>query len=192
MPFYFVQLTNFDHPFWQDKPNWAEVREAQLYTWQTVENTAMVVSIDKGDKNDLHPMYKRPIGDRLAKCALNLVYGKDIPYSGPIYREAKIKGNKVEVSFDFLYSGLDSKGESLRGFTICGSDGNFLPAQAKIEGDKVMVWSGAVQHPVAVRYGWSNWTEGNLFNKEGLPASPFRTDDFPMLSDGIYFPVKIR
>ena len=192
LPFYFVQLTNFDHPFWQQNPNWAELRDAQLYTWKTVDNTAMVVSIDKGDRNDLHPMYKEPIGDRLAKCALNLVYRKDVPYSGPIYNESKVKGNKIEVSFDFVYSGLDSKGESLSGFTICGADGKFVPAKAEIKDDKVIVWSDRVTTPIAVRYGWSNWTDANLFNREGLPASPFRTDDFPMLSYGIYYPVKIR
>lgn len=192
LPFYFVQLTNFDHPFWQENPNWAELREAQLYTWQTVDNTAMVVSIDKGDRHDLHPIYKEPIGNRLALCALNLVYGKDVPYSGPIYREARTVGNKIEVSFDFIYSGLDSKGESLAGFTLCGADGRFVPAKAEIKGYKVLVWSDEIKKPVAVRYGWSNWTEANLFNKEGLPASPFRTDDFPMLSNGVYYPVKIR
>ena len=192
LPFYFVQLPGFDHPFWQEKPNWAELRDAQLYTWKTVQNTAMVVSIDKGDKNDLHPIYKEPIGHRLAGCALNLVYGKDIPYSGPIYSESEIKGNKIEVSFDFVYSGLDSKGESLSGFTICGADRKFVPAKAEVRGDKVIVWSDKVSTPVAVRYGWSNWTDANLFNREGLPASPFRTDDFPMLSNGIYYPIKIR
>lgn len=192
LPFYFVQLTNYEHPFWQESPVWAELRDAQLNTWQTVKNTAMVVSVDKGDKNDLHPICKQPIGRRLARCALNLVYGMSIPYSGPIYRKAETKGEKMELSFDFVYSGLSSNGESLSGFAICGADSNFVPAQAEIKGTKVVVWSDAVKHPVAVRYGWSNWTDANLFNQEGLPASPFRTDSFSQPSKGIYYPVKIR
>lgn len=192
LPFYYVQLTNYDHPFWRQDPYWAELREAQLYTWRTVKSTAMVVSIDKGDRNNLHPIFKKPIGERLASCALHLVYGKNVPYSGPVYRKAKIKGNRVVVSFDFVYSGLDSKGEDLLGFTVCGADHKFVPAKAEIRSNEVIVFSEKVDKPVAVRYGWSNWTEANLFNKEGLPASPFRTDNFPMLSDGVYYPVKIR
>lgn len=192
LPFYFVQLTNFDHPFWQNNPYWAEIREAQLHTWQTVKNTAMVVSIDKGDKNDLHPIYKRPIGERLAACALNLVYGTKQAYSGPIYKSMNIKGNEIELNFDFVYSGLSSGGDTLSGFTICGSDYRFVPAKAKIIDNKVVVWADGINHPRAVRYGWANWSDGNLFNKEGFPASPFRTDHLPMLSDGVYYPMRIR
>lgn len=192
LPFYFVQLANFDHPFWQDKPNWAELRDAQLFTWKIVKNTAMVVSIDKGEKNDVHPIYKKPIGERLAACALHLQYGTDIPYSGPVYRSIKINGNKAELCFDFVYSGLTAKDNVLKGFSICGPDHHFVPAKAKISGDKVVVCAEEVTHPVAVHYGWANWTEANLFNKEGFPATPFRTDDFPLITEGVYYPMKIR
>ena len=192
LPFYFVQLANFDHPYWQEKPNWAELRDAQLYTWKHVKNTAMVVSIDKGEKNDVHPIYKQPIGERLAACALHLQYKKNIPYSGPVYRSMRVKDNKAEICFDFVYSGLSNTGTELKGFSICGSDHRFIPAKAEISGDKVIVWADGVTHPVAVRYGWSNWTEANLFNKEHFPASPFRTDDFPLITEGVYYPLKIR
>lgn len=192
LPFYFVQLANFDHPYWQEKPNWAELRDSQLHTWKSVKNTAMVVSIDKGEKNDVHPIYKRPIGERLAACALRLQYKNNIPHSGPIYRSMKTKGNKAEICFDFVYSGLVSKEADLRGFTICGSDRNFIPAKAEISGNKVIVWADEVTRPIAVRYGWSNWTEANLFNKDNFPASPFRTDNFPLITEGVYYPMKIR
>ena len=192
LPFYFVQLSNFDHPFWQDRPNWAELRDAQLFTWKTVKNTAMVVSIDKGEKNDVHPIYKKPIGERLASCALHLQYDKKVPYSGPVYKSMQIKDNKAEISFDFVYSGLTALGEELKGFSICGGDYNFVSARAEIRDGKVFVWSDVVERPIAVRYGWSNWTEANLFNKEGFPATPFRTDNFSLMTEGIYYPMKIR
>lgn len=192
LPFYFVQLSNYDHPFWKDNPNWAELREAQLLTWKNVKNTAMVVSIDKGEKNNLHPIYKKDIGERLAKCASHLLYKKNIPYSGPIYKSMKIKNNKIEIDFNFIYSGLSYKGEKLKGFLICDSSHNFVTANAIIKDNKVIVWSDKIKKPLAVRYGWSNWTEANLFNNAGLPASPFRTDNFKLSTDGIYYPIKIR
>lgn len=192
LPFYFVQLSNFDHPYWQQNPHWAELRDAQLFTWKSVKNTAMVVSIDKGEENDVHPIYKRPIGERLAACALHLQYGKSTPYSGPVYRSMKVKGSKVEISFDFCYSGLSTKGDSPKGFSVCGSDHCFMPAKARISGNKVIIWADEVTTPVAVRYGWSNWTDANLFNKDGLPATPFRTDNFPLITEGVYYPMKIR
>lgn len=192
LPFYFVQLANFDHPFWQEQPNWAELRDAQLFTWKTVKNTAMVVSIDKGEKNDVHPIYKISIGQRLAACALHLQYGKNIPYSGPVYRSMKVKGNKAELHFDFIYSGFAVKGKELKGFTVCGADRNFVSAKAEIQDDKIIVYAKEVSHPLAVRYGWANWTEANLFNKDGFPATPFRTDNFPLVTRGVYYPMKIR
>ncbi|MCC8144451.1 MAG: hypothetical protein LIO97_11630 [Tannerellaceae bacterium] len=103
----------------------------------------------------------------MAACALNTVYHFDIPYSGPIYKNAEIRGNQIELSFDYVYSGLENNGE-LKGFTICSADKQFVPAQAKIEGDKVIVWSEQVKEPVAIRYGWDNWSEGNLKIKMGF------------------------
>lgn len=176
MPFFFVQLTNYDHPAY-NRPAWAELREAQLDTWKNTPNTAMVVSIDCGEKNNLHPTYKEPIGHRLACCALNLVYNdKNVTYSGPIYEKADITDGKVILHFNFTESGLAYKGDRLKGFEICGSDGIYVEADAKIAGDTVIVYSRKVSDPKAVRYGWANYTEANLYNKDGFPASPFRTD----------------
>ncbi|HRZ97842.1 MAG TPA: sialate O-acetylesterase, partial [Paludibacter sp.] len=119
MPFLFVQLANYDHPSYGEKPVWAELREAQLLTWQKVKNTGMAVSMDVGNKNDIHPTNKKPVGERLAATALNTVYKMKIPYSGPVFKSMKIKENQIILTFDFVYSGLSSKGE-LKGFTVCG------------------------------------------------------------------------
>ena len=184
MPFYFVQLSNYNHPSYGIRPMWAELREAQLLTSIEVKNTGMAVTIDVGNKNDIHPRDKKPVGERLAAIALHQAYGLNTPYSGPLYKSVKMEGNKAVLSFDFIYSGLSSNGE-LKGFSICGADKKFVPAKAEIVGNKVVVFSEAVNQAVAVRYGWSNWTEANLFNKDGFPASPFRTDNFELLSHGV-------
>jgi sialate O-acetylesterase len=184
MPFYFAQLSNYNHPSYGTRPMWAELREAQLLTWKKVKNTGMAVTIDVGNKNDIHPTDKKPVGERLAAIAIQQAYGLNLPYSGPLYKSVKMEGNKAVLSFDFIYSGLTSKGE-LKGFSICGADKKFVSAKAEIIGDKIVVSSEAVNQPIAVRYGWSNWTEANLFNKEEFPASPFRTDNFELLSHGV-------
>lgn len=186
LPFLFVQLSNYAHPTYGERPMWAELREAQLKTWQSVDHTAMVVSIDAGEKNDIHPTYKEPVGKRLSACALNQVYGYKTPYSGPVYKKAVFKDGKATLTFDYVYKGLTSRGE-LKGFTICGEDKQFVTAKAYIENNKVIVYSDQVKHPVAVRYGWTNWTEANLYNEDGFPASPFRTDSFPLLSSGVKY-----
>lgn len=186
MPFLFVQLANYDHPGY-NYPAWAELREAQLKTWQTVKNTAMVVIMDVGEKKDIHPIYKEPVGKRLALCALNTVYGIDVPHSGPVFKKAVFKNDKAILSFDFVYAGLKSNSE-LQGFTICGDDKKFVPAKAFISGKKVIVSSEEVKNPVAVRYNWENWGVGNLTNSTGLPASPFRTDNFSLITAGIKAP----
>ncbi len=184
LPFLFVQLANYDHPNYTG-PNWAELREAQLLTWQTVKNTAMAVSIDVGEKNDIHPTYKEPVGVRLADAALATVYGQKIEYSGPVYKNIIIKDNTVSVDFTHIGKGLTThNNEQLQGFTICGSDKKFVPAQAVIEGSQVMVRAESVSKPVAVRYGWSNWTDANLYNADGFPATPFRTDNFDLITKG--------
>ncbi|MDD3078012.1 MAG: sialate O-acetylesterase [Paludibacter sp.] len=184
LPFLFVQLADYDHPAYGVKPYWAELREAQLQTWEKVKNTGMAVSIDKGEKNDIHPTYKEPVGKRLAAIAFNRVYDMNVPYSGPLCKNMKIKANKAVLSFDFVYGGLTSDGE-LKGFTICGDDKKFVPAEAVITGDKIEVSSPLVAHPVAVRYGWVNWTDANLKNTAGFPASPFRTDHFELLTHNV-------
>lgn len=174
-PFYFVQLANF-------KPgggNWPELREAQTMTL-SLPNTGMAVTTDIGDPVDIHPRNKQDVGKRLALVALARDYGHDIVYSGPMYKAMDKKGNSIALSFDHIGSGLVAMGGELDGFIIAGADKEFHPATAKIEGDAVIVSSDAVSSPVAVRYAWTdNPEEANLFNKEGLPASSFRTDEWP-------------
>jgi sialate O-acetylesterase len=180
-PFLYVQLPNYmpadDRP---SESNWALLREEQLKTLE-VPNTSMIVAIDLGEWNDLHPLNKRDIGVRLSLTARYLAYGDDkIVCSGPIYRSMKIEGNKIAIEFDNTGGGLAVRGNGgLKHFAIAGADKSFVWAKAKIRGCRVVVWSELVPDPVAVRYAWADNPEGaNLYNKEGLPASPFRTDDW--------------
>ena len=136
----------------------------------------MVVTTDCGDANDIHPPHKQPVGARLALAARALAYGERIEYSGPLFDAIKAKGARATLTFTHPGGGLVAKGGPLKGFTIAGADKVFHPAHAEIRGKTVVVRSQAVPQPVAVRYGWANVPEGNLFNKAGLPASPFRTD----------------
>jgi len=179
-PFLFVQLANFMAV--KDEPTdsaWAELREAQLRTL-SVPNTGMAVIIDIGDEKDIHPKNKQDVGKRLATWALGTTYGKKPVYSGPLYKSMKVDGNKVILSFDHVGGGLTAKGDGpLKGFAVAGEDKKFVWADAKIEGDSVVVSSEQVAAPVAVRYAWADNPISNLYNKEGLPASPFRTDDWP-------------
>ena len=178
-PFYFVQLANF----MQVSPNpvdsdWAELREAQARTL-SVANTGMAVIIDKGDANDIHPKDKQAVGHRLALVARANTYGEQIPYSGPVYRSYQVDGDKIILSFDHTDGGLKSSdGKALQGFAIAGRDHKFHWAKAEIQGDKIVVSSPEVSYPVAVRYAWANNPVCNLYNGAGLPASPFRTDDW--------------
>ena len=140
----------------------------------------MAVITDVGDKDDIHPTKKEPVGGRLALLARGLAYGEKIECSGPLYRGRVVKGNRIILSFDHLGGGLETRGGRLRGFAIGGADGKFVWANAEIDNGKVIVSSPQVDKPVAVRYGWADYPVVNLFNREGLPATPFRTDDFPM------------
>jgi sialate O-acetylesterase len=180
-PFLFVQLPNFmEAKSEPSESNWALLREAQLMTLSLPE-TGMAVTIDIGEWNDIHPVDKKDIGDRLALAAEKIAYGENnIVFSGPIYKSMKVKVNKIILTFDYVGSGLMAKGGgSLKYFSIAGKDKKFIWAKAKIENNKVVVWSDKVTNPVAVRYAWADNPDGaNLYNKEGLPASPFRTDDF--------------
>lgn len=168
-PFFFVQIA----PFKGQPP---EIREAQFLTLAKVENTAMAVTTDVGNANDIHPNQKEPVGQRLALAARALAYGEKIEYSGPLYESMAEKDGKIILTFKHVGSGLIAKDGELKGFTIAGADKNFVPAQAKIQGPTVVVSAEGVAAPEAVRYGWANVPDVNLFNKEGLPASPFRTD----------------
>lgn len=171
-PFLFVQLAPWDVP---KKATWPELRDVQLWTSQNVKNTAMVVITDLGDREDIHPRIKDPVGARLALCARGLAYGEKLVYSGPEYSGMKIDGNKIVLSFKHVGAGLEAKGGPLTGFTIAGADDKFVDAQAEIVGDTVVVRSDKVENPVAVRYGWANFPVVNLWNRDGLPATPFRT-----------------
>jgi sialate O-acetylesterase len=179
-PFLYVQLAAFmavkDQP---SESSWAELREAQLKTL-SVPNTAMAVTIDIGEAADIHPLNKLDVGKRLALAAENIAYGeKDVVYSGPIYKSMTTDGNKIILTFTDVDGGLVAKGCSeLKQFAIAGPDKKFVWANAKIDGDKIIVWNDEIANPVAVRYAWADNPEGaNLYNKQGLPASPFRTDD---------------
>lgn len=181
IPFIYVQLANFmDVNYLPVESNWAELRDAQLHALST-PNTAMAVTIDLGEWNDIHPLNKKDVGERLALCAQNLAYGeKDEEYMGPIYQSfKKVEGNKIIVTFHHTGSGLFSiDGEPLSRFEIAGADHKFVWANAMIEGCNVKVWSENITDPRYVRYAWSDNPDGaNLYNKEGLPASPFRTDE---------------
>ena len=177
-PFIYVQLANFMEA--KDQPSestWAELREAQRKTLST-PNTAMAVTSDIGEWNDIHPLDKEDVGKRLAFAAQKIAYGDDkIVYSGPLYRSMKTEGNKVIISFSNTGSGLITKGGGeLKYFAIAGADKKFVWAKATIENNKVVVWSDSVSHPVVVRYAWADNPAGaNLYNREGLPASPFTT-----------------
>jgi sialate O-acetylesterase len=168
-PFLFVQIA----PYERMTP---EIREAQLISAQKVPRTAMVVTTDVGDKKDIHPTRKEPVGDRLALAARAVAYGEKIEYVSPVYDSMKIKGEDVILTFKHVGGGLVARDGDLKGFTMAGTDGLFAPATARIDGNKVIVSSRTVTAPVAVRYGWDNSPDVNLFSKEGLPATPFRTD----------------
>jgi sialate O-acetylesterase len=183
-PFYWVQLADF----MAEKPqpgdsNWAELREAQTLT-QRLPNTGQAVITDLGEANDIHPKNKRDVSDRLVRLALAKDYGIQIPYRSPEYKSLEIKDNKALVTIDCFGSGLRTVDVSeVKGFAICGEDRNWVWADAKIVGnDKVEVWSAKVAKPVAVRFAWADNPVFNLYSREGLPVTPFRTDDFEMLT----------
>ncbi|MDO5524323.1 MAG: sialate O-acetylesterase [Bacteroidia bacterium] len=179
-PFYFVQLANYmavkDEP---SESGWAELREAQLQTLR-LENTGMATIIDIGEADDIHPRNKQDVGKRLALQALKQAYGKNIVASGPMYAAYRLEGDKIRIFFERNNSGLMIKnGDALKGFSVAGPDKKFYWADAQIDGDEVVVSSPDVKFPIAVRYAWADNPVCNLYNEAGLPASPFRTDDWP-------------
>lgn len=201
-PFYFCQLANFRPK--QPSPgesDWAELREAQCMAL-SVPNTGQAVLIDLGESGDIHPQNKEAAGERLANIALACTYGKSVPFANPLYKSMKIEGDKIRLSFTNIEGGLVAKDlpptyivktqngstaplvrnspqSELEGFAICGEDRKWFWADAKIDGDSVLVWSSHVPAPIAARYAWADNPTCNLYSKSGLPASPFRTDDFP-------------
>jgi len=170
-PFLFVQLANFKSGPSED---WAAIRESQLQTLE-LRNTAMAVTIDIGNPDDVHPTDKLDVGLRLARGARAISYGEAIEYSGPLFRQATPEGGAIRVWFDHA-KGLMAKGGEPTGFEVAGRDGVFSPATAVIDGVNVVVSSPSVAEPMAVRYGWANSPACNLFNSDGLPASPFTSE----------------
>lgn len=168
-PFLFVQVAPF-------KDMTPEIRESQLISFQRTPNTAMVVTTDCGDCKDIHPSNKQPVGNRLSLAALALAYGEKNEYMGPIFSSAKYTGKKVVLSFNHASKGFLKNAGEIKGFEIGAEDNKFVIAKALIKGRKVILSSDSLMvNPTNVRYGWGNCMEVNLFNKEGLPASPFRT-----------------
>ncbi len=181
LEFLIVQLPN--HGAIPDEPAesaWAELREAQFMTMQHVPKTGMAITIDVGDPKDLHPHRKLEVGQRLALWAEGTIYKQPIEYSGPLYESMRIEGGAIRVRFAHVGAGLEVRnGEALRGFAVAGADRKFHWAEDRVDSDTVVVSSREVPSPVAVRYAWGDSPICNLFNKDGLPASPFRTDDWP-------------
>jgi sialate O-acetylesterase len=169
-PFLFVQLPNWNSP---PDSQWPEVREAQRQTL-LLRNTGMAVTIDIGDPANLHPPAKQEVGARLALAARAIAYGEKVEYSGPLYRQITQEDHGLRVWFDHD-EGLTAKGGELKGFEVAGTEGRFSPADAKIDGKSVLVSSPLVLTPVRVRYGWAASPECNLYNRDGLPASPFES-----------------
>ena len=170
-PFYFVQIATH----WDKTPL---LRDSQTYVWKSVKNTGMVVATDAGDSVNIHPRNKTVIGERLAYWALAKEYGfKNVAFSGPVYRSMKRDGKNIQLSFGFAEKGLLAKGRELNEFEIAGSDKQFYPAKAIIQGNKIVISSTQVAEPVYARFAWKNFMHPNLYNNQGLPAVPFRTDD---------------
>jgi sialate O-acetylesterase len=170
-PFLIVQLASYS-------ASYAELRQAQWLTAQTVPNTGIVSAIDIGELNNIHPANKQEVGGRLALVAEAQVYREKVVYSGPVYKRAKIEGSSIRISFDQLNGGLVAKGGApLTGFEIAGADGNFVTANAAIDGNSVLVSAPGVTSPVAVQYDWAGFPDGNLYNAAGLPTFPFKTDE---------------
>ncbi|MCU0706385.1 MAG: sialate O-acetylesterase, partial [Fimbriiglobus sp.] len=180
-PFFAVQLAPFSNGN-SAGVTYAELRDAQFHASKKLKHVGYATLNDIGDEKDIHPQQKEPVGQRLALAARAIAYGEKIEWSGPVYKGMKVDGGKVVLSFDHVGKGLTCTGEKLEGFTLCGEDMKFVPAEAKIVGDTVEVTAKGVEKPVAVRFGWVNFAKPtlNFTNKDGLPAVPFRTDDFPL------------
>lgn len=188
-PFLIVQLANYMAPVNApvQEGGWPELREAQMLTAKNTPNTGLAVIIDIGEAGDIHPRNKQDVGKRLGLAAEKIAYGRDIVHSGPTVSDVATEGNQIVVTFDNVGSGLEVREKEGRPLPvgIAGEDGKFVQAQTKIEDNRLIAWSDEVAKPVALRYAWSNNPDASLlYNKEGLPASPFRTDDFPMTTAG--------
>ncbi len=193
-PFYFVQLASFNSNNGTSEygSTWAELREAQTLTL-SLPNTGMAVTTDIGEANDIHPRNKKDVGKRLSAIALNKIYGQSNVFSGPSFQSMKIDGNKIRVSLDNIGSGLLVKDKYgyVKGFEVAGADQKFVYAKAWVEGNDVVVSGEAITNPVAVRFAWAdNPEDANLFNKEGFPAVPFRTDAWKGITENGKFKIE--
>ncbi len=188
LPFYYVQIapcTYYDNDSHGMANISAELREAQRLSLDIISNSGMAVTLDTvDDYEDIHPKNKKDPGCRLAKLALKATYNRDIVASGPLYKRMEVQGGNVRIYFDHVGSGLVIRSESETGFEIAGSDGRYYPASVKIEGDSLVLSAVEVLEPVAARYAWSNTAKATLFNREGLPASSFRTDNSKWETEG--------
>lgn len=185
-PFLFVQLANY--MFDKEQPadyEWAELRDAQTKTLK-LPNTGMAVAIDIGNPNDIHPRNKLDVGNRLSLAALKVAYDEDIVYSGPQFQSMKIQGDKIRIAFSNIGSGLDVRDKYgyVKGFAIAGADKKFMWAKGYLDGNDIVLYNETIKKPEAIRYNWSNNPEGNIYNKEGLPAVPFRTDNYRGITEG--------
>lgn len=185
-PFLFVQLANYMYD--KEEPAdyaWAELREAQTMAL-SLPKTGMAIAIDIGNPDDIHPRNKQDVGKRLALAAKKVAYNQDIVHSGPVYNNMTIEDGKVRISFTNTGSGLQVKDKYgyVRGFAIAGADKKFVWAKGYRDGNDLIIYHDDIEHPVAVRYNWSNNPDGNVYNEEGLPAVPFRTDDFDGITKG--------
>lgn len=180
LPFIIFQLASWGKPKLDpNEKSWiALVQEAQLKTYLKTPNTALIITQDVADSNSVHYTNKEPIGERAKNAALSLVYNKPRIYLGPIFKSMKVEGNRAIIEFYNASNGLVVKGDQLNGFAVSGNDKKFVFATAKIEKNKVIITSDKISQIIAVRYGWADFPIVNLYNKEGIPASPFRTDNF--------------
>ncbi len=181
-PFYYVQLA----PFSYGRPlQGAIVQEAQRLTLNAIANTGMACTTDVGNINDIHPKNKEDVGKRLAYWALNKTYHQDNAFSGPLYKSINKEGNKIRVNFDATNGGLEIKGNKPELYRIAGDNHQFVDAHVEIDGNSLLFSNDIITDPVAVRYAFSNTAEGNLYGRAGLPASPFRSDDWPIIYNDI-------
>ncbi len=183
LPFYFVQIANYKEK--EDKPSgssWAELREAQSLALE-LKNTGMAVTIDIGDAVNVHYKNKEEVGRRLALIALNKNYGSNVEYSGPMFDNYKIEGNKIRIYFKHSEGLKTGDGKPPVGFAVCGKNKKFYWANAEIDNNSVLVWSDKIKVPAAVRFEWASNPDCNLYNAADLPAAPFRTDDYPLITE---------
>ena len=188
-PFYYVQLADFQAEADEPGPSaWAELREAQTMTMHHLANVGEAVIIDVGEGRDIHPRNKQTVANRLVRWALARDYDMDIQYRGPAYQSMKVEGNKIVLTFNHVGQGLYSfDTREPQGFAIAGEDQKFVWAQAKIiSSNQMEVWSDEISDPVAVRYAWANNPVCNMYSRDGLPMTPFRTDDWPGITVGTH------